>query len=55
MFPNKIFPLGEIQNYVASNVYRTTDEEKRQVDKLFEEDYQDIRCAAECHRQVSVI
>ncbi|XP_053990733.1 uncharacterized protein LOC128882912 isoform X2 [Hylaeus volcanicus] len=52
MFPDKIFPLGEIQQYVGSNVYRTTDEEKRHVDKLFEEDYQDIRCAAECHRQV---
>lgn len=54
------FPVGEIQEYVGDNAYRTTSEEKRHLEKLLmEEDpsesafnYNSIRRAAEVHRQV---
>lgn len=35
-----------------SNLWRTTSEEKRAEERLKEEDYNDLRRAAEVHRQV---
>ncbi|KIK70606.1 hypothetical protein GYMLUDRAFT_32651 [Collybiopsis luxurians FD-317 M1] len=56
LFPNGIFPEGEIQEYKDDNAWRTTSEEKRYLEKLANEDpnetYQNIRRAAEVHRQV---
>jgi hypothetical protein len=37
-----------------SNLWRTTSEEKRAEERLKEEDYNDLRKAAEVHRQVCV-
>lgn len=53
-FPGNDYPLGEIQEYTGANSFRTTNEEKRQAEKLMADDYNDIRHAAECHRQVSL-
>ncbi|KAH7339026.1 peptidase M24A methionine aminopeptidase [Rhizoctonia solani] len=57
IFPNGIYPEGEIQEYKTSNnSYRTTSAEKKEADRLAGEDpettYQNIRRAAEVHRQV---
>ncbi|KAF5312452.1 hypothetical protein D9619_002629 [Psilocybe cf. subviscida] len=55
-FPSGKYPEGEIQPYKNENSYRTTSEEKRYNEKLANEDpeqtYNDIRRAAEVHRQV---
>lgn len=55
-FPNGIYPVGEEQEYVGENSYRTTSAEKRELERLTHEDpettYSDIRRAAEAHRDV---
>ncbi|KAH7923235.1 peptidase M24A, methionine aminopeptidase [Leucogyrophana mollusca] len=56
MFPNGVYPEGEIQPYKDDNAWRTTSEEMRYNERLANEDpeitYQSIRRAAEVHRQV---
>ncbi|KAG6837313.1 hypothetical protein H0H93_011408 [Arthromyces matolae] len=56
LFPDGIYPEGEIQPYKDDNTWRTTSEEKRYNEKMANEDpettYQSIRKAAEVHRQV---
>ncbi|THH05231.1 hypothetical protein EW145_g4953 [Phellinidium pouzarii] len=56
LFPDAIFPEGEIQKYKNDNHWRTTSEEKNYNERLAMEDpeitYQSIRRAAEVHRQV---
>ncbi|KAF9055923.1 peptidase M24A methionine aminopeptidase [Panaeolus papilionaceus] len=56
LFPSGVYPEGEIQPYKDDNTYRTTSEELRYKEKLENEDpettYNDIRRAAEVHRQV---
>ncbi|KAG0292878.1 Methionine aminopeptidase 2, partial [Dissophora globulifera] len=52
LFPSKIYPLGEISEYKDDNLWRTTDEEKRALDKQNFDDYNDARRAGEVHRQV---
>ncbi|CAE6418062.1 unnamed protein product [Rhizoctonia solani] len=56
LFPSGIYPEGEIQEYKNDNSYRTTSAEKKEADRLASEDpettYQNIRRAAEVHRQV---
>jgi len=51
-FPEADFPKGEEQEYTGSNAYRTTSAEKRDLERLTGYDYEKIRRAAECHRQV---
>jgi len=55
-YPDGVYPEGEIQHYKDDNVWRTTSEEKRYIEKILNEDpeatYQNIRRAAEVHRQV---
>lgn len=51
-FKDNIFPEGKIHEYINENTFRTTDEEKRSLDKLNFEEYNDFRKAAETHRQV---
>lgn len=56
-FPNAIFPIGEIQQYPLSKDDRTakdrfTNEEKRALDRMHNEIYNEVRLAAEAHRQV---
>ncbi|KAK9491969.1 peptidase M24, structural domain-containing protein [Lipomyces doorenjongii] len=47
-----IYPEGEIMEYRDDNNYRTTNEEKRYLDRMNNEAYNDLRKAAEVHREV---
>jgi methionyl aminopeptidase len=52
-YANGIFPPGEIQEHpLAFNAYRVTSEEKRLLDRSNEAMYNEVREAAEVHRQV---
>ncbi|KAF3519022.1 hypothetical protein DY000_02061843 [Brassica cretica] len=51
-FPFGDFPEGEIQNYKDDNLWRTTSEEKRELERLQKSIYNSVRQAAEVHRQV---
>ena len=53
MWPSGVFPVGEEQPYAHDfNVWRTTNEELREAERLIKDVYQDVRQAAEVHRQV---
>ncbi|KAF8925821.1 methionine aminopeptidase 2-like protein [Dissophora ornata] len=52
LFPTKIYPEGEVCEYKDDNVWRTTDEEKRALERQNFDQYNDVRRAAEVHRQV---
>ncbi|KAF9454212.1 methionine aminopeptidase 2-like protein [Macrolepiota fuliginosa MF-IS2] len=56
LFPDGKYPEGELQEYKNDNSWRTTSEEKRYLEKIAledpEETYNNIRRAAEVHRQV---
>ncbi|KAF8846131.1 peptidase M24A, methionine aminopeptidase [Paxillus ammoniavirescens] len=56
IFPSGLYPEGEIQPYKDDNTWRITSEEKRYNEKMAmeapETTYQNIRRAAEVHRQV---
>ncbi|KAK5668759.1 Methionine aminopeptidase 2 [Batrachochytrium dendrobatidis] len=52
MFPDHIYPEGEIQEYKDDNLWRTTSAEAREKDRLYEDMHNDLRRAAEVHRQV---
>ncbi|KAJ3282133.1 Methionine aminopeptidase 2B [Borealophlyctis nickersoniae] len=51
-FPGGHYPEGETQEYKDDNSYRTTSEEKRYLERLEFDSYNDLRRAAEVHRQV---
>ncbi|CAM6089165.1 unnamed protein product [Calypogeia fissa] len=52
LFPNGEFPEGEIQHYKDDNKWRVTSEEKREQERLEKPLYNQVRQAAEVHRQV---
>ncbi|KAG6581235.1 Methionine aminopeptidase 2B, partial [Cucurbita argyrosperma subsp. sororia] len=52
LFPSGDFPEGEIQQYKDDNLWRTTSEEKRELERLEKPMYNSVRRAAEVHRQV---
>ncbi|KAI9314113.1 peptidase M24, structural domain-containing protein [Dichotomocladium elegans] len=52
IYTNKVYPEGETHEYLDDNHYRTTSEEKRAEERLKADDYNDLRRAAEVHRQV---
>jgi len=52
LFPSGLFPLGEVLDYQNDNLWRSTSEEKRELERLYSTVYEDIRKAAEVHRQV---
>ncbi|KAE9450503.1 hypothetical protein C3L33_17581, partial [Rhododendron williamsianum] len=52
LFPSGEFPEGEIQQYKDDNLWRTTSEEKRELERLEKPVYNSVRRAAEVHRQV---
>ena len=52
LFPNNQFPEGEIEEYKNENSYRTTNEEKRYLDRMNNDWLQEYRQGAEVHRQV---
>lgn len=52
-YPDGVFPEGEWQEYpLEVNSYRTTDEEKRYLDRQSNNKWQDFRKGAEIHRRV---
>ncbi|XP_050260634.1 methionine aminopeptidase 2B-like [Quercus robur] len=52
LFPSGEFPEGEIQQYKDDNLWRTTSEEKRELERLEKPMYNSVRRATEVHRQV---
>ncbi|KAI7858474.1 peptidase M24, structural domain-containing protein [Circinella umbellata] len=52
LFSNGVFPEGENHEYRDDNTWRTTSEEKRAAERDAYDDYNDMRKAAEVHRQV---
>ncbi|KAN0085207.1 Peptidase M24, structural domain containing protein [Elaphomyces granulatus] len=52
LFPNNLYPEGQIVEYRNENAYRTTNEEKRYLDRMNNDFLQEYREAAEVHRQV---
>jgi len=51
-YPGQDFPMGELQEYIGDNAFRTTSAEKREMERLMSYEYEKVRKAAECHRQV---
>lgn len=52
LFPNGSYPIGEEVDYLNDNAYRTTNEEKRAMDRDNMEFLTEYRQAAEVHREV---
>ena len=52
LFPNSQYPEGEVAEYRNENSYRTTNEEKRHLDRMNNDFLNEYRQAAEVHRQV---
>uniref|UniRef100_A0A0E0LXI2 Methionine aminopeptidase 2 n=1 Tax=Oryza punctata TaxID=4537 RepID=A0A0E0LXI2_ORYPU len=52
LFLSGEFPEGEVQQYKDDNLWRTTSEEKRELERLQKPMYNAVRRAAEVHRQV---
>ncbi|KAG0297751.1 Methionine aminopeptidase 2 [Dissophora globulifera] len=52
IYGNKIYPEGELCDYNEENLWRTTNEEKRYLERQNFDQYNDVRRAAEVHRQV---
>ncbi|OIW09314.1 hypothetical protein TanjilG_01285 [Lupinus angustifolius] len=52
LFPSGDFPEGQTQHYKDDNLWRTTSEEKRELERLQKPIYNSVRRAAEVHRQV---
>lgn len=52
LFPDNIFPEGERQSYKDDQRWRETNEEKRQLERLENDMINEVRQAAEVHRQV---
>lgn len=52
LFPNNSYPVGEEVEYLNDNAYRTTNEEKRAMDRDNVEFLTEYRQAAEVHREV---
>ena len=52
LFPDDKYPEGEIVEYKNENSFRTTDEEKRMLDRMNNDFLTEYRHGAEIHRQV---
>ena len=52
LFPNGEYPVGQEVDYKDENLYRTTNEEKRALDRMNNDFLQEYRQGAEIHRQV---
>jgi len=52
MFPSGNVPMGQNCEYVGDQAWRTTKAELREMERIHNIQYQELRTAAECHRQV---
>lgn len=60
LYPDQVFPVGQIMDYPPLKDDRTakdrfTSEEKRALDRMHNDIYNEVRLAAEAHRQVSIL
>ncbi|ORM41175.1 Methionine aminopeptidase 2B [Babesia sp. Xinjiang] len=51
-FKGRVYPSGEVWEYTGAGASRASDAEKRHLEKISTDSYQDLRRAAEVHRQV---
>ncbi|KAI8053453.1 peptidase M24, structural domain-containing protein [Syncephalis plumigaleata] len=51
-YPKNNYPVGELHDYKDDNLWRTTSEEKRALERQMNDQYTEVRKAAEVHRQV---
>ena len=52
LYPDNNYPVGEIIEYANDSTNRISSAEKKETEILFQRDYEALRRAAECHRQV---
>ena len=52
LYPNNVYPEGELEEYRDENSFRTTSEEKRHLDRMNNDFLNEYRKGAEIHRQV---
>ncbi|KAF4626814.1 hypothetical protein G7Y89_g11344 [Cudoniella acicularis] len=52
LFPSGEYPVGQEEEYRDENLFRTTNEEKRHLDRMNNDFLQEYRQGAEIHRQV---
>ena len=52
LFPNRDWPVGILCDYAPNNIWRSTDKEKQELDKLHEYELLSLRKGAECHKQI---
>lgn len=52
LFPSHVYPEGEWQDYKDDNLWRVTNEEKRHLERVGWDMINEVRRAAEVHRQV---
>lgn len=52
LFPNEEYPVGQEEEYRDENLFRTTNEEKRALDRMNSDFLKEYRYGAEVHRQV---
>ncbi|KAL1383328.1 methionine aminopeptidase 2-like protein [Phyllosticta capitalensis] len=52
LFPNNSYPEGQIEEYRDENLFRTTSEEKRHLDRMNQDFLNEYRAGSEVHRQV---
>ena len=52
LYPSGEYPVGQEVEYRDENLYRTTNEEKRHLDRMNNDFLQEYRQGAEIHRQV---
>ena len=46
------FPMGKILDYAPNNIWRSTSEEKKELEKYYKYEITSMRKAAECHKQI---
>ena len=46
------FPMGVIMDYAPNNIWRSTSEEKKELERYFKYKIESMRKAAECHKQI---
>jgi len=52
LYPSGTYPTGDILPHLEHNLWRETDEEKRALERIEEDSYNEARQCAEVHRQV---
>ena len=46
------YPIGTIQEYAANNIWRSTSEEKKELERYYKYKIESMRKAGECHKQI---